>query len=132
MKNSEIKLPSNRSFGYFFTIVTLIASVYSFYVNSNFWLFTFSTICTAFLVITILKSEILMPLNKLWFRFGLILGMVFRPIIMGLVFFGIFTPIAILIRFFGRDELNVKFFKKSSYWIKRDGSIQDDFFNQQF
>lgn len=132
MNNSLLQLPSNQRFGYFFTIVFLIAAVYSYYINNNFWLFTLSGICIALLITTILKAEILMPLNKCWFRFGLILGMVFRPIIMGIIFFGIFTPIAILIRLFGRDELNIKFLKKSSYWIRREASIQDDFFNHQF
>ena len=132
MHDSEFKLPSNRSFGYFFTIVFLIASVYSYYVNSIFWLFTLSPVCISLLIITILKAEILLPFNKFWFRFGLILGIVFSPIIIGVIFFGIITPISILMRVFGRDELNIKFLKKSSYWIKRDSLIQKDFFNNQF
>ena len=114
MKFSEIKLPSNRKFGLFFTAIFLLASFYSYYVGSEIMVYLFSTICGIFLIITIINADILLPLNKLWMKFGILLGMIVNPIIMGIIFFGIFTPIAIVMRLFGRDELRLSFKKKKN------------------
>ena len=75
-----------------------------------------------FLFLGLLNSKILTPLNKLWFRFGLFLGKIISPIIMGVIFFLVVTPIGLLMRFFGKDVLNLKLNKKkSSYWIEKNG-----------
>ncbi len=85
-----------------------------------------------FCLITFFKADILRPLNKLWMSIGLVLGMIVSPIVMGFIFFVIFTPIGILMRFFGRDELLLRFKKKSSYWTKRNDDIQSNSFRNQF
>ena len=72
-----------------------------------------------FFLVTLIKSDALLPLNKLWMRFGVLLGIIVSPIVLGIIFFGMFTPIAILIRFSGRDELHLKFTQKGSHWIPR-------------
>ena len=108
MNFSEIKLPSNRKFGFFFTAIFLVITIYLYYINSEL-VYIYGIICFVFLIVTILKANALLPLNKLWMRFGILLGMIISPIIMGIIYFGIFTPIAIIMRLFGRDELRIKF-----------------------
>ena len=132
MKFSEIKLPSNRKFGLFFTAIFLLASFYSYYVGSEIMVYILGTICGIFLIITIVNADVLLPLNKLWMKFGILLGMIVNPIIMGIIFFGIFTPIAIVMRLFGRDELRLSFKKKKTYWINRKPLKGFDLFKKQF
>ena len=79
-----------------------------------------------------INPKILLPLNKLWMKIGILLGMIVSPIIMGLIFFGIFTPIAFFMRLFGRDELRLRFKKKETHWISRNNFNVFDFFNKQF
>ena len=132
MNFSEIELPSNRRFGFFFSFVFGLASVY-FYMNSSMALVYFAALLSAiFLVLTVLKAEALLPLNKMWMRFGFLLGMIVSPIVLGLIFFCLFTPIALAMRLSGRDELRLKIKNKSSYWIERSERIQSDSFKKQF
>ena len=132
MKFSEIKLPSNRKFGFFFTIIFLIISAYFFFNESYKSGYFFLLISIIFFIITILKAELLLPLNKLWMRIGLLLGMIVSPIVLGIIFFGLFTPIAMLMRLCGRDELRLKFTQKTSHWILRKESINAESFKNQF
>ena len=81
---------------------------------------------------TIIKPDTLLPLNKLWMRFGLLLGMIISPIVMGVIFFVIFTPIALIMRLFGRDELRLQFNKQSSHWVGRTDEAQPVTFKNQF
>ncbi|MDC3089274.1 SxtJ family membrane protein, partial [Alphaproteobacteria bacterium] len=94
--------------------------------------YAFTIVALMFLVITLINSDILLPLNKLWMRFGLLLGMIVSPIILGLIFFGLFTPIAILMRVNGRDEMRLKFAKKASHWISRSEPVNSASFKKQF
>ena len=87
MNFNQVKLPSNRKFGFFFTAVFLIASFFSYYVNSELIFYTLSTIGGIFLIVTIINADTLLPLNKLWMKFGILLGMIISPIIMGIIFF---------------------------------------------
>jgi len=132
MINSDIKLPSNHKFGYFFTFIFLIASIYFFFREINIVFYVLGTFSMVVFLVTLFKAEILRPLNKLWMSFGLVLGMIVSPIVMGFIFFIIFTPIGILMRFFGRDELLLKFKTKPSYWTKRNDDIQSNSFRKQF
>lgn len=132
MDLSEIKLPSNKNFGLFFAFIFLLFSVYFWYKNYP-WLSIF-LLGSAFvmMIIATTKPNILLPLNKLWMRFGLMLGMIVNPIVVGFIFFTIFTPVAIVMRIFGRDELNIKIKNKNTYWVKRDTSLRSNFYNNQF
>ncbi len=132
MKYSEIKLPSNRKFGFFFSTIFLLASFYSYFIDSEIMVYLFLTIFGILLIITIINADILFPLNKLWMKFGILLGMVFGPIVMGIIFFGIFTPIAVLMRFLGRDELRLRLKKQKTYWINRQTLNKIDCFKKQF
>ena len=132
MKFSELKLPSNKKFGFFFTFVFFIAAGY-FYVNGlSIAVYTFASLAVVLLLTTLSKPDLLLPLNKLWMRFGLLLGIIISPIVLGSIFFGLFTPFAFLMRFCGRDELRLKFRDKTTYWIERDVPVQADSFKNQF
>ena len=95
-------------------------------------IYILGAICGILLIITNTNAKVLLPLNKLWMKFGILLGMIISPIIMGIIFFGIFTPIAFLMRLSGRDELRLRFKKKKTYWIDRKTLNEFDFFKKQF
>ena len=116
----NIKIGSNRSFGVVFFIVFLIIGLYPL-INSNdirIWSVLISSI---FLVLGLVNSQLLTPLNKIWFKFGIFLGKIISPIVMGIIFFFVVTPTGILMRLFQKDLLNLKFNKKKSYWIEKNG-----------
>ena len=119
MKQSKIKIGSNRSFGIVFFVVFLIISIWPLLDEKElrYWSLIVSFI---FLILGILKSNILTPLNKVWFKFGILLGNIISPIIMAFVFFLVVTPISLIMKIFGKDILNLKKNKNSSYWIKKD------------
>ena len=132
MKFSEIELPSNRKFGFFFTFIFVVTSAYFYYSANEIWAYLFMAKALIFLLITLIKSDALIPLNKLWMRFGLLLGMIVSPIVLGIIFFGLFTPIAMLMRLSGRDELRLKFSPEVSHWITRSEPIKSESFKHQF
>ena len=133
MDLSGIQLPSNRKFGFFFTGVLVIAGAY--FLNQATMMLGYSLLGLAavFLLVTLVKADLLLPLNKLWMRFGLLLGMVVSPIVLGVIFFGLFTPISVLMRLFGRDELRLNLKSRDSYWKERQTeTAQKDAFKYQF
>ena len=130
MDLKNVKLPSNKKFGYFFFLVFFILSFYMFFNEKIIWTYIFSLLSLSFLIITFFKPHILFPLNVMWMRVGLFLGMIVSPIVMSVIFFGIFTPIAFFMRLFGRDELILKFKKRNTYWINRQSSQLESFKNQ--
>ena len=132
MKDLKIKLPSNKKFGYFFTFLFALVATYFFVKGIEAWAYFFLIIVVIFFIITITKAEILLPLNKIWMRFGLLLGLIVSPLVLGLIFFCIFTPLAFFMRLSGRDELRLKIKNKTSHWIPRDELRQGDFFRRQF
>ena len=132
MQFSEIQLPSNKKFGFFFTFVFAVASAYFYNATSASWSYVFGLTSLLFLIISTVKADILLPLNKLWMRFGHLLGMIVSPIVLGIIFFGLFMPIAIVMRLSGRDELRLKFIKKPSHWIPRNDPLKSESFKQQF
>ena len=132
MKFSEIELPSNRKFGFFFTFVFVLVAAYFYNSDNVTWTYAASAAAVVFLLVTLIKSDALLPLNKLWMRFGLLLGMIVSPIVLGVIFFGLFTPIAILMRLSGRDELRLKYAQKASHWISRGEPIKSESFKHQF
>lgn len=132
MKNSEIELPSNKKFGFFFTLVFAATSAYLYNDSNVTWAYIFGPASLMFLVITLVKDVILLPLNKLWMGFGLLLATIVSPIVLGIIFFGLFTPIAIIMRLSGRDELRIKFSNKASHWLSRSEPIKSDSFKHQF
>jgi polyferredoxin len=113
--------------------VFFVAGVYFYLEESAAAAYSLATLGALFLFITFIKADALLPLNKLWMRFGLLLGMIVSPIVMGVIFFGLFTPLSIMMRLFGRDELRLRFKQKASHWIPRESlNAQSDAFKRQF
>ena len=133
MKFSEIKLPSNRKFGTFFCLIFLLTGTIFFFSGSLGYSLTSFGVASIFLALTLIKPNFLLPLNRLWMGLGLILGTVIGPIVLGFIFYGLFTPIAIFMRLIGRDELNLRNKSLRSYWkAKYSGQISDNSFKNQF
>ena len=118
--SSDIKIGSNRSFGVVFFIFFLFISLYPLINDGEVRLWSL-LISLIFLVLGIFKSKILTPLNKVWFKFGILIGSVISPIIMGIIFFLIVTPIGLFMRAIGKDLLNLKYNNNKSYWIEKNG-----------
>ena len=75
----------------------------------------------AFLILAIFRPSTLKSLNRLWFRFGLLLNRILSPLLLGIIYFFVVVPTGILMRLLKNDLLNLKFdHKAKSYWIKRD------------
>ena len=120
MKKNLVKVSSNRSFGFLFFVVFLAVSLWPLKSQGDLrlWAFILSLI---FLVLGILNSRFLTPLNKLWYKFGIFLGSIVSPIVMGIVFFMVVTPIGLIMRFLGKDLLRINKSKfVSTYWINRE------------
>ena len=132
MKISKIDLPSNKKFGTFFFLVFFGASIFFYLKDTRTAMYIFISLSIILLIITLIKADILLPLNKLWMRFGFLLGMIISPVVLGIIFFVLFMPIGILFKLVGRDELDLNFKKKMSYWKKRDVSIRNEPFKNQF
>ena len=115
----EIKISSNRSFGIVFFIVFLLIGTYPLLNDDHVRIWSL-IISIAFLILGLLNSKILFPLNKIWFKFGILLGKIISPLIMGLIFFVVVTPIGLLMRLFNKDLINLKFNKSKSYWIEKN------------
>lgn len=131
---SSVDLPSNRKFGILFSVIFLLLSWWAYSV-ARFYLCSVLLLASLiFIFFSIFFPEKLLSLNRLWFRFGLLLAKIFNPIILGVIFFLLITPVAVVTKIFGRDELGIKLkFKKSStYWKSRDpvGPDADSFKNQ--
>ena len=116
----DIKTSSNRSFGIVFFVVFLIISLYPIINNESIRLWSL-IISLIFLILGIFNSSLLSPLNKLWFKFGIFLGKIISPVIMGIIFFLVVTPIGIIMRLIGKDVLNLKYNNSKSYWIEKTG-----------
>ena len=116
----NIKIGSNRSFGIVFFIVFLLIALYPLINEENFRLWSL-VISLSFLVLGLINSQILTPLNKLWFKFGILLGKIVSPIIMGIIFFFVVTPIGFIMRAIGKDLINLKYNNNKSYWIEKTG-----------
>tara|TARA_Y100000590_G_scaffold258759_1_gene290411 strand:- start:264 stop:659 length:396 start_codon:yes stop_codon:yes gene_type:complete len=117
-KNYKIKISSNRSFGIVFFLFFLIISIYPFFKGDEIRT-PILFVSIVFLILGILNSNILTPLNKIWFKFGMVLGYVISPLVMGVIFFLIVTPIAIIMRLLGKDLLSLKKNQKDTYWIEK-------------
>ena len=117
--DKDIKISSNKSFGIVFFVVFLLIAFYPLIqgYEIRFWSIYLSIV---FLVLGLFNSKLLSPLNKLWFKFGIFLSRIISPIIMGVIFYFIVTPIGLTMRLLGKDILKLKFDNNNSYWIKKN------------
>ena len=129
MKNNKIKIGSNKSFGIVFFTVFLIIAIWPLLngYEIRYWSLIISIV---FLLLGILNSKILTPLNKIWFKIGILLGNVISPIVMSIIFFLVVTPTSFIMKILGKDLLNLKKNTKNSYWIKKQN--QNNRMKKQF
>ena len=118
MNTKDIKISSNRNFGIVFFIVFLIIGLWPILNDNEIrnWSLIISLI---FLILGIFDSKILTPLNKIWFKFGILLGNFIAPIMMSVIFFLVVTPTGIIMRLLGKDLINLKMNKNKTYWIEK-------------
>ena len=118
MKNNNIKIGTNKSFGLVFFVFFFIVSIFPLLNDGNirFWSLIISII---FLILGILNSKILTPLNQVWFKFGILLGRFVSPVVMGVVFFVVVTPTSVIMKVLQKNLLNLKKDNKKTYWIER-------------
>ena len=129
MDNSNIKIGTNKSFGIVFFVFFLIVSIFPLLNNGDIrvWSLIISLI---FLILGILNSKILTPLNQIWFKFGILLGRFVSPVVMGIIFFAIVTPTSVIMRVLQKNLLNIKKCNKKTYWIERskiESKMKDQF-----
>ena len=125
----KAKIGSNRSFGVVFFIVFLIIALWPLQNNNDIRIWSL-IISLIFLFLGIFNSKLLNPLNILWYKFGIFLGRIISPIIMGLIFFIVVTPIAILLKIFKKDVLSLKKNNSDTYWKKKsdyDSNMRNQF-----
>jgi len=123
MKNSlNIKRKDNIAFGIIFFVFFLIVGIYPLKTGEiiRIWSIILSAI---FLITTIVKPDLFTSLNKIWIQFGILLGKIISPIVMGLVFFFVVTPMGFFVRLSKKDIMGLKK-SKSSYWINKKDKIQ--------
>ena len=132
-KTKEILLPSNKSFGLFFSVVMFLISIF-FIINFSFFeAFIFLGISIFFLLTSFIKPDLLLTLNKLWMIIGLLLGKLVSPIILGTIYFGMIFPISIVTKLIGRDELDLRLNNKFSFWKEiNNDSLKSKSFKNQF
>ena len=117
----KIKLPSNRNFGIVFFIVFLIIALWPLLKQNDIRIWSL-IISSIFLILGLINSKLLLPLNKIWFKFGILLGNIIAPVIMGFVFFLVVTPTGLIMKLLGKDLLKLKKNKNSTYWLNKDNT----------
>ena len=128
MNHKNIKISSNRSFGLVFFVFFLIISLFPLFQGNNIKIWP-TIPAIFFLVLGLLNSPILNPLNKTWVKFGILLGGIISPIVMGIIFFAVVTPTSLLMKIFGKNLLGLKKENKRSYWVERS-SVKSKMKNQ--
>ncbi len=119
MKNSKISMSSNKSFGIVFFIFFFILGIWP-SINGNQINYILLILGFIFLILGLFNSKILTPLNFVWCKLGIYLGIIISPIIMGIIFFLIVTPIGVFMRLMGKDLIRNKKNKSfKTYWIER-------------
>jgi len=118
LKNSDTKISTNKSFGIVFFLFFLIVTIFPLFKDGNIRIWSL-ILAIIFLILGMLDSKFLTPLNKIWFKFGILLGSIVSPIVMGVVFFAIVTPTSLIMKVLGKNLLNLKKNNKKTYWIER-------------
>ena len=126
------QLPSNKKFGFTMSAMFFLLSLLFLFKELHSLFFIFVVMMSLMLAYSIFFPSKLLLLNKLWVKLGLILGSIVSPIVLGLIFFLLISPIAFIARFFGRDVLNLKKNDATTFWKDVDDYNYDDLFDDQF
>ena len=133
MDHTSSNLPSNKKFGLFFAVIFIFSAIFFFCRSEQIISLAFFSLSFIFILLSYFKDNWLLPLNKLWMHFGILLGKIVSPLILAILFFVMFTPIAFGLRLFKRDELRLKPLNTESFWKLRDQDILNkSSFKQQF
>jgi hypothetical protein len=136
MDNSKLNtphLPNVKNFGYFFTSVFFAMAIFfTFQQGSILIVISLASLGSLFFLVTLIKPQLLSPINIAWFELGMLMGKIVSPIALSIVFFLLITPVALVTRVFGRDELKLNKQKVKSYWVERNpiGPDAESFKNQ--
>lgn len=118
--HDEHEASSDRSFGFVFAAVFALIGLYNAWHAGKAWPWL-ALVAAGFLALALIRPAVLAPLNKLWMKFGLLLAAIVNPIVLGILFFLVFTPMAFVARLVGKDFLRLKKQPEAkSYWIVRD------------
>ena len=132
-KAVKSELPSNRIFGYFFAFIFVALGAYLGFKGIPAVSAVLVLLACILAAIATFKSNMLLPLNRLWMQFGILLSVIISPLIMGFIYFGLFTPMGIVMRLFRRDELRLKLEARQTYWKSRSRQARDSgAFKNQF
>jgi len=133
MKNVTSKkiTPSSSSFGYFFSLIFFSTAIYFFIIGSIAVSISIFILAFLFLLLSIFYPKALDIPNYIWFSFGLLLGKIISPIILGVIFYLLISPLGIFLKLIGRDELFLKKSNAESYWKKKD-NVENIDFSKQF
>ncbi|MBF0627589.1 MAG: hypothetical protein HQL91_05135 [Magnetococcales bacterium] len=127
------QLPSNKNFGYFFAVLLALGGVYVTGKLHSLWGVVWLLAAALLAAVTVLAPHRLAPLNRLWFALGLLLGRIVRPIVLGILFFALITPIALIMRMARRDALRLRRSSLPSLWLTRaPESFTPDSFKRPF
>ncbi len=134
MTKAPILLPPNSKFGYFFSAIFFVAAAYFLYEDLMSFAALFFLLFLVFSILSLFYPNSLEKLNYYWYVLGIWLGKIVSPIVLGLIFFILISPIAIILRWRGRDELKLRrsSYVGSTYWVDRVESIGQDSFKDQF
>lgn len=120
VEHRKTAIGSEKSFGLVFGVVFLLISLTPLLRGAapRWWALILATV---FAVLAFWAPALLAPLNRVWFRFGLLLHRIVNPLIMALLYFGAVVPIGLILRAQGKDLLRLKRDRAApSYWIARD------------
>ncbi len=125
--------PSNKKFGWFMAAAIATISAVAYWKHAHMWAWSLFAIAGVFTAVTAVAPQLLTPVNRLWFRLGMLLGKIVSPVVLGMIFFLVITPVAVVTRLFGRDALSLKRRSIDTYWIQRmpPGPAPESF-NDQF
>lgn len=133
MSGSNQRRATERTFGIFFGTLSLIAGLYAAWGHAWWWAFVFGGFAMGLLLAAFRMPGLLAPLNQAWHGLGMVLARVVNPLVLGLLFFGLITPVALLTRALGRDPLRLRPRRVASHWIERESAEQTpESFRHQF
>ena len=133
MKQEDTQLPSNKKFGLFFSLVFGLLAFYFFDENITTMSLSFGLLCLTTISLVYIYPKFLTPLNRAWMKFGSLIGKFVSPVVLSFIFFIIISPVALIGKIFGRDELNLKLVDKETFWKKKDlENTKPSSFNNQF